>query len=202
MKQALINRLFFKLRWRINNKHNTTKAKNLFHQSSVTVGKHTYGPIEVLYDNGRGRLTIGNYCSIAREVKFFLGGEHNYHRISTWPFQSKIYSGYRSLKRDENLDIIVEDDVWIGYDCIILPGARIGKGSVIGARSVVVGVIPPYSIYVANKIIKKRFDEEIIKKLKDIDFSKVEHKLGDAYQRYCTDCITEENVKEIMNSFV
>ncbi|MBO4588005.1 MAG: hypothetical protein J5711_03780 [Bacteroidales bacterium] len=77
MKQALLKRLFFKLRWRINNKHNTTKAKNLFHQSSVTVGKHTYGPIEVLYDNGRGRLTIGNYCSIAREVKFFLGGEHN-----------------------------------------------------------------------------------------------------------------------------
>lgn len=92
--------------------------------------------------------------------------------------------------------------MWIGYDCIILPGARIGKGSVIGARSVVVGVIPPYSIYVANKVIKKRFDDEIIKKLKDIDFSKVEHKFGDAYQRYCTDCITEENVEEIMNAFV
>jgi acetyltransferase-like isoleucine patch superfamily enzyme len=115
------------------------------------VGKATYGPIEVLYDSGTARLSIGNYCSIASNVKFFLGGGHNYRKISTFPFQTKVYKGYGSSNRTEKLDIIVEDDVWIGYDCIILSGSRIGKGSVIGARSVVTGIIPPYSVYVGNK---------------------------------------------------
>ena len=64
----------FQKRWRKNNSHNDTHAVNIFNCHNVTVGKMTYGPVEVLYYSGRGRLTIGNYCSIAREVKFFLGG--------------------------------------------------------------------------------------------------------------------------------
>ena len=62
------------LRWRMINRHNSSFAMNCFHPENVSVGKETYGPVEVLYDNGSGRLSIGNYCSIAKNVKFLLGG--------------------------------------------------------------------------------------------------------------------------------
>ena len=66
--------VYYRHTWRKKNAHNTTTAINRFHQEHVTVGKATYGPIEVLYDSGEGRLSIGNYCSIAQNVKFLLGG--------------------------------------------------------------------------------------------------------------------------------
>lgn len=192
---------FFRWNWRLHNGKNETIAMNRFHWRNVTVGKKTYGPIEVLYDQGTARLKIGNYCSIASNVKFFLGGSHNYKRISTFPFQTKVYAGKGFSSRDENLDVLVEDDVWIGYDSIILPGAKIGKGSVIGARSVVTGVIPPYSIYVANKVIKKRFSDDIISKLISIDFSKIEHINSDIYSEHCNDEVTPDNVNTLISAF-
>lgn len=105
------------------------------------------------------------------------------------------------MPRDEKLDIIVEDDVWIGYDCIVLAGAKIGKGSVIGARSVVTGTIPPYSVYVGNKVIKKRFTDELISKLQNIDFSKSHHRIGDDYEKYCSMEVKDDNVKQIVEAF-
>lgn len=96
---------------------------------------------------------------------------------------------------------MVEDDVWIGYDSIVLAGARIGKGSVIGARSVVTGIIPPYSVYVQNKVIKKRFSDEIVSQVEDIDFSKVKHNPGDSYESYCDTEVTLDNISEILKSF-
>lgn len=188
--------------WRLNNKHNFTHANSLFTRSCVTVGKHTYGPIEILYDSGIAKIEIGNYCSIAKGVKIFAGGGHDYRRISTYPFQSLVYHGFDLKDRYENLDIFIGDDVWIGYDCIILPGSHIGKGSVIGARSVVTGTIPPFSVYVGNKVIKSRFSQEVIEKIKDIDFSSIEHMEGDKYQQYCTARIDEENVDMIIKAFM
>ena len=193
--------LFFRYNWRRSNKHNATRAINRFHSENVSVGKKTYGPIEILYDSGSGKLSIGNYCSLANSVKFFLGGEHNYKKISTFPFQTKVYNGIGASHRNESLDIIVEDDVWIGYDCIVLAGAKIGKGSVIGARSIVTGTIPPYSVYVGNKVIKKRFSDDIITVIKTIDFSKIKHFAGDHYERYCNEELSTKNVEEIRESF-
>lgn len=188
--------------WRKQNRHNYTHAVNYFTRDCVDVGKCTYGPIEILYDSGIARIHIGNYCSIAKNVKFFAGGAHDYRRISTYPFQTLVYKGYGIKERYENLDINVEDDVWVGYDCIILPGTRIGKGSVIGARSVVTGVIPPYSVYVGNKVIKSRFPKNIVDILNTIDFSSIKHENGDSYQRYCMEHISDENIDEIFKAFV
>lgn len=190
----------FLLKWRHFNKHNTTFSKNRFHLQNVTVGRETYGPIEVLYDAGVGKLSIGNYCSLATNVKFFLGGEHDYRRISTYPFQTKVYNGIKG-GGDKNIDIEVGDDVWIGFDSIILSGTKIGKGSVIGARSIVKGNVPPFSVYVGNKVIKKRFDEEVLKKLESIDFSKIQHQLGDEYEKYCTEIVTDHNIDRIKTAF-
>lgn len=194
--------VWFRMKWRHHNRHNETTAMNRFHINNINVGKKTYGPIEVLYDSGAGRLSIGNYCSIAKDVKFFLGGGHDYRRISTFPFQSKVYSGKGLPSRDENLDIVVEDDVWIGYDCIVLPGTHIGKGCVIGARSVVTGTLPPYSVYVVNKVIKQRFGNDISSKLISIDFSKINHSIGDQYEKFCTEEVNVDNVERIIQSFI
>lgn len=91
--------------------------------------------------------------------------------------------------------------MWIGYECLIMSNAHIGKGSVIGARSIVTGEVPPYSIYVGNKVIKQRFPNNIVNKLNDIDFSKVSHKSNDKYSKFCQNEITTENVDKIIEIF-
>ncbi|MEW9265907.1 DapH/DapD/GlmU-related protein [Kineococcus endophyticus] len=58
----------------------------------------------------------------------------------------------------EDRPIVIEDDVWIGAGCIILPGRRIGTGSIVGAGSVVVSDVPPWTVVAGNpaRIVKKR----------------------------------------------
>ena len=79
MKKLLISiikpfyMMFFRYEWRRKNGDNETYAINRFHDDHVKVGKATYGPIEVFYDSGVRRLTIGSYCGIAQHVKFLLG---------------------------------------------------------------------------------------------------------------------------------
>ena len=72
-------------------------------------------------------------------------------------------------------NIIVEDDVWIGSNCVILSGVKIGKGSIVGAGSVVTKDVEPYSIVGGSpaKLIKYRFSAEIITALNKIDYSKI-----------------------------
>lgn len=71
---------------------------------------------------------------------------------------------------DNKGDIVVGNDVWIGYEAVILSGVTIGDGAVIGARAVVTKDVPPYTIVggVPAKPIKKRFSDESIKKLQSI----------------------------------
>lgn len=101
----------------------------------------------------------------------------------------------------ENI-IIIEDDVWIGYEVLIMSGVTIGKGSVVGARSIVTKDIPPYSVFVGNKVIKQRFDSSSIEKIKGIDFSQINHYVGDEYQDFCQTEIGLENVDDIVSKFI
>ena len=78
---------------------------------------------------------------------------------------------------DNKGDIVVGNDVWIGYEAVILAGVTIGDGAIIGARAVVTKDVPPYTIVggVPAKQIRKRFNEETIDtllKLKWWDWSK------------------------------
>lgn len=189
-----------KKEWRKRNAHNETSIVNTFNFTQVSVGKGTYGGISAILMADDSCIKIGNYCSIGPKVIFMGGGEHNYKRISTYPFQSKVYK--QKTNNPANHSIIIEDDVWIGYDAVIMPGVTIGKGSVIGARAIVTKNVPPYSIYVGNKVIKKRFSEDIINKLSTIDFSKVEHTSVDTYMNYCQTEITSSNVDDILDCFV
>jgi len=189
--------------WRKRNKYNTTCVASEFDIDKIKVGKKTYGSLHIIHYNKEAKLTVGNYCSIADNVVFLLGGEHDYRRISTWPFLSKVYKagGDTGKTVEPSYDIVIEDDVWIGYGVTILAGVRIGKGSVIGACSVVAKDIPPYSVYVGNRVVKKRFDDEIIEKIKDIDYSAINHIPGDEYEKFVTSTLSKSNVDSILSAF-
>jgi acetyltransferase-like isoleucine patch superfamily enzyme len=112
-------------------------------------------------------IRIGKFCSIAQKVDILLGEEHITDSVSTYPFSFALNEPYNGKYNRGKGDIIIGNDVWIGYGAIILSGVTIGDGAVIGARSVVTKDIPPYSIAVGNPAlpIKKRFDDETIDEL-------------------------------------
>ena len=165
----------FKKRYLKNNKHNYTFPINIFKLYKVSVGNYSYGPINAIdFGNENEKLSIGSFCSIADNVTFILSGEHNYKKISTYPFKNKLFNEISDTYCKG--PIIIEDDVWIGYGCTILSGVTIGKGAVIGAGTVVAENIPPYAIYVNGRIVKYRFDKDIIDTLLKIDFNKFDDK--------------------------
>lgn len=190
-----------KIVWRIRNKHNFTRIGTNFSMSKVQVGAYTYGTLNVTtFGIQEESLEIGAYCSIADNVKFLLSGEHKYNFLSTYPFKTKL------LGHKEECDckgkIIVGDDVWIGYGCTILSGVTIGQGAIIGACSTVAKNIPPYAIYANGRIIKYRFNEDIIKKLLKIDFSKIDKELILNNLPKFYENITENNVDEIIDKLI
>lgn len=162
-----LNLQYCKKRWRKTNSCNLTTAGNLFDPNYVEVGKGTYGELFVHnFDHTPSKLIIGDYCSIGPNVHFLLDGEHDYHTFSTYPFRKKITGQGFGLTKG---DIVVEDDVWIGYGTTVLSGVRIGKGAVVAAGSMVVKDVPPYAIVggLPAKIITYRFDEDKIAILKN-----------------------------------
>lgn len=167
----------FKKAWRKQNTHNFTYVNRVFSEKIVSVGKMSYGLLEVhTWGASNEKLIIGNYVSIASGVKFILGGNHRYDTLSTYPFKVKILG--ESREAWSKGEIIVEDDVWIGTDVMILSGVSIGKGAVIAAGSIVTKDVPAYAIAGGNpaKLIKYRFDENTIEKLLTFDFSSIDKK--------------------------
>jgi virginiamycin A acetyltransferase len=121
------------------------------------------------------RLVIGKFCALARGVKFIMNGaNHKMSGISTYPFA--IFGNGWEKVRPQLADLpyrgdtIVENDVWIGYDSLIMPGLHIGNGAIIAARSVVVADVPPYTIVGGNpaRRIRERFAPEIVAELEAI----------------------------------
>ena len=98
------------------------------------------------------KLKIGKFCSIACGAKFlFNSANHAMRSLSTYPFP--IFYEDWGLDRtrvadawDNKGDIVVGNDVWIGYEAVILSGVTIGDGAIIGARAVVTRDVPPYAI--------------------------------------------------------
>lgn len=165
-------------KWREKNPHNKTFLINpLFDMNCVTVGKETYGPINVEMSRNDIRLKIGHFCSIANGVTFVLSAEHNTNLISTYPFKV-LYTQTTDSEALSKGDIIVDDDVWIGYGATILSGVHIGQGAVIAAGAIVTKDVEPYQIVagIPAKPIKYRFDKKIINELLTVDFSALDRK--------------------------
>lgn len=116
------------------------------------------------------RLIIGKFCSIACGAKFlFNSANHSLTSLSTYPFP--IFFEEWGLERaqvtrawDYKGDIVIGNDVWIGYEAVILAGVTIGDGAIIGARAVVTKDVPPYTIVggVPAEPIRKRFPDDTI----------------------------------------
>ena len=190
-------------KWRARNKHNSTSTLNLFNIEHVKVGKGTYGGLYVLTHGLDANLSIGNYCSIGPQVAFILQSDHPLNHVSTYPF--KVMAGLLPYEAITKGDIVIEDDVWIGFRTIVLSGVHIGRGAVIGAGSIITKDIPPYSIVVGapGKVIGSRFDKETIDLLKDIDMSRINGddvpKLEDVLYRDINDTSDAMYVSEIIN---
>ncbi len=167
----------------------TVYLKNVIDNPNIQIGDYTiyndfvHDPREFRKNNvlyhypiNKDRLIIGKFCSIACSAKFlFNSGNHKMASLSTYTFP--LFFEEWDLEKenvaqawDQKGDIIIGNDVWIGYEAVILSGVTIGDGAVIGCRAVVTKDIPPYTIVggVPAKPIRKRFDEETIKELQKI----------------------------------
>ena len=164
----------FRKKYRRLNSHNETMPVNIFRLGKVSVGKKTYGVINVTdYSPSDTRLIIGSYCSISPGVQFLLGGEHQIDSISTFPFKVKCFGHEREA--GSKGDIVVGDDVWIGTNAIICSGIKIGQGAIVAAGAVVTKDVAPYAIVGGNpaRVIRYRFEEKIRRILMDMDICKL-----------------------------
>jgi len=162
--------------------------KNFVKASNIHVGDYTYfddrrhGPenfeeYNVLYnyDFSKVKLVIGKFCAIAAEVKFIMTGDHKLDAFSTYPFpifQNGWEKAYNIFDLPVKGDIVIGNDVWLGYDALVKGGVKIGDGAIIASRAVVVKDVPPYAIVAGNpgKIVKMRFDEPTIERLLQISW--------------------------------
>lgn len=198
-KRLLLNRFI----WEKINSHNQTTIANYFDIGKVHVGSRTYGTINAsTWGADAEKLEIGSLCSIGDDVKFMLGGNHDYHYLTTYPFKVKL--GLLENEASSKGAITVEDDVWIGNNCTILSGVTIGKGAVIGTGSVVTKDIPSYAIAAGNpaKVMRYRFSDNLIYLLKKIDLKKLANLENlEEHIKFLYLKINSENIDEILKYF-
>jgi virginiamycin A acetyltransferase len=167
---------------------NTVYLKSLVKSEFIEIGDYSfYYDIEnaqdfekkcVLYHYpyvNNDRLKIGKFCSIAQGTKFlFNGANHTLSSLSTYPFP--VLADEWELKVpvtkswDNKGDIVVGNDVWIGFEAVIMAGVTIGDGAIIASRAVVTKDVEPYSIVggMPAKLIKKRFPDDVIDRLLEL----------------------------------
>src|SRR5699024_6003516 len=164
----------------------TVYLKSVVTDPSITVGDFTmyndfvndpreFEKNNVLYHYpiNHDKLKIGKFCSIACGAKFlFNSANHTVKSLSTYPFHIFFEEWGLDVKDitsawDNKGDIVIGNDVWIGYEAVIMSGVTIGDGAIIGTRAVVTKDVPPYTIVggVPARQIRKRFPEEIISEL-------------------------------------
>lgn len=164
----------------------TVYLKNVVTDPGITVGDFTiyndfvhdprqFEKNNVLYHYpiNHDKLKIGKFCSIACGAKFlFNSANHTMKSLSTYPFPIFFEEWGLDIRDitsawDNKGDIVIGNDVWIGYEAVIMAGVTIGDGAVIGTRAVVTKDVPPYTIVggVPARQIRKRFSEDKIEYL-------------------------------------
>lgn len=169
----------------------TVYLKNVVTGPNIEIGDYTmyndyvhdprdFEKNNVLYHypvNG-DKLKIGKFCSIACGAKFlFTSANHTLRSLSTYPFPIFFEEWGLDAKNiceawDNKGDIVIGNDVWIGFEAVILSGVTIGDGAIIGTRAVVTKDVPPYTIVggIPAKPIRKRFDDETISQLEALNW--------------------------------
>ena len=121
------------------------------------------------------KLIIGKFCAIARGVQFIMNGaNHKMAGFSTFPFYI-FGNGWETAQPQAGDlpykgDTVIGNDVWMGYQALIMPGVKIGNGAIISSRSVVTSDVPAYSIVGGNpaRVIRQRFTDETISRLEKL----------------------------------
>lgn len=164
----------------------TIYLKNVIKNAGIEVGDYTMyndfvnDPVNFEQNNvlyhypiNHDKLIIGKFCSIACGAKFlFNSANHTLNSLSTYPFplfyeEWELEPEKVAESWDNKGDIVIGNDVWIGFEAVILAGVTIGDGAIIGTRAVVTKDVAPYTIVggVPAKPIRKRFDDKTIEKL-------------------------------------
>lgn len=167
----------------------TVYLKNVISDPGIEVGDYTMyndfvnDPVlfeknNVLYHYpiNHDRLVIGRFCSIACGAKFlFNSANHKMSSLSTYPFPLFFEEWGLDIKNvadswDNKGDIIIGNDVWIGFEAVIMAGVTIGDGAVIGSRALVTKDVEPYTIVggIPAKPIRKRFLESTAEALLEL----------------------------------
>ena len=169
--------------------HSTVYLQNVVTDPSIVVGDYTiyddfvndprdFQRNNVLYHYpiNRERLVIGKFCSIACGAKFlFNSANHTLRSLSTYIFPVLFEEWGLDVARipeawDNRGDIVIGNDVWIGYDAVVLAGVTVGDGAIIAARAVVTKDVPPYTIVggVPARPIRRRFSDSEIDQLLEL----------------------------------
>jgi virginiamycin A acetyltransferase len=164
----------------------TIFLKNFINHPNIQIGDYTYFNdfrlpvndvrqllIPYMHQGAPEKLVIGKFVQLAHGVQFITSSaNHQMDGFSTYPFAvfGEPWVSCYEAKWPNKGDTVVGNDVWIGHEALIMPAVSIGDGVIIASRSVVTKDIPPYTIVAGNpaKVIRKRFDEEIIASLLEI----------------------------------
>ncbi|WP_087294537.1 CatB-related O-acetyltransferase [Gemmiger sp. An194] len=155
--------------------------KNVVKAPNIIIGDYTYyddaqdptgfekNNVLFNYPEFGDHLIIGKFCAIASGTRFIMGpANHRISSVTTYPFH--VFGGAWKENTPPHMeqlprkgDTVIGNDVWIGRECVIMPGVKIGDGAIVAACSIVTGDIPPYTVFGGNpaRFIKQRFDEEL-----------------------------------------
>ena len=171
------------------NEYGTTCfIRNVVKAPNISVGEYTYYDSEdhpelfeqtnVLFNYPffGDKLIIGKFCQIAHGTTFIMGAaNHRLGSATTYPFN--VMGGvWREISTPhiEELphkgDTVIGNDVWLGRNCTILPGVKIGNGAIVAACSVVTKDVAPYTVVGGNpaRFLKKRFDDSTAALLEEL----------------------------------
>lgn len=161
--------------------------KNTIKNPNIIVGDYTYYDdfedvsnfeknVKYHFDFIGDQLVIGRFCMIASGATFIMNGaNHLTTALSSYPF-AIFGNGWEHAMQDKSYpnkgNINIGNDVWIGCNATIMAGVTIGDGAIIAANATVTTDVPPYTIVGGNpaREIKKRFPEEVIRKLLEIQW--------------------------------
>lgn len=164
---------------------NTVWLNSVIDHPNIEVGDFTYyndfDPVSdyavrlapYLYPGAPERLKIGRFGQFAHGTRFITSSaDHPKSWFSAFPFAVFNHDAM-PLYADEfakGRDTVIGHDVWIGHDAVILPGVKVGNGAIIGARSVVSGAVPPYTVVAGNpaRVVRKRFSQEVVELLETL----------------------------------
>ncbi|SMX42130.1 CatB-related O-acetyltransferase [Maliponia aquimaris] len=149
----------------------TVHLKAVIDHPRFEVGAHSYASdfdppqdwatrlAPYLFPFSQERLSLGKFCQVAHGVRFLTSSaNHATDGLTTYPFavfDPDSMTGYQPDTRDT----VIGHDVWLGYGALVLPGARIGNGVIVGAGAVVRGTVPDYAVVTGNpaQVVRLRF---------------------------------------------